>query len=594
MLNHSLFFLCMLCSFLASGQTEQLAHNYFEQGAYEKAAATYETLLSQQPTNASYILSLVETYQQMEAYPKAEALLLKSLQSGRIRPDLEVELGYNYQLMDQPDKAGEWYDHAIAKLAQNPGYAYTIGRAFEKYALLDRAVETYTKAIQGNDQLLFDLQLARIYGEQGNIERMLDTYIDLIGRDIKFYPAAQRNISQFITEDPENNANQIFRKLLLKRSQQNPDLLYNRLLSWLFIQQKEYIKAFAQEKAIAKRSDGDMQGVINLASIVLNEDEPETAKGILAYIMEDSDNPEIRRYAEEKLLEVKVENAKPEDYPGLKTEYEALLAKSGMSLQTISLQLAYAHFLAFDLKETENASEFLKESLELPLSRFHEAQVKMQLADILVLEEKFGSALIYYSQVQKTVQNDVLAQEARFKVAKTSYYRGDFEWAQTQLKVLKASATQLIANDAQGLYLLIAGNSQEDSTQTALKLYARADLLAYQNKDQDAIDAYSEILENHKGESIEDEALFAQAQVFEKQSAFAKAEENYSKILQYYKDDILADDALFYLAALYEGPLQDLDKAKSYYEQIIFEHEDSIFYVEAQKRFRALRGDALN
>ena len=584
----------MLCSFLALSQSEQLARNYFDQGEFEKAASTYEALLKQQPYNPTYVLALVETYQQLENYIKAEALLTENLKISKIRPELEVELGHNFQLMGKTQEADLWYDKAISRLDQNIGVAYILGRTFEKYSLLDRAAAIYKKAAQDDDKMIFDVQLARIYGEQGNIELMLNTYIDLISRDLKYYPLAQRNFSQFITEDPNNEANQLFKKLLLKRSQQNPDLLYNKLLSWLFIQQKEYTKAFAQEKAIAKRSGGDMQGVINLVGIVLDENEPETAKEVLDFILAESDNPNVKQAAEQKLLEIKVERAAPDEYLQIKTEYEDLLAKSGTSPQTLPIQLAYAHFIAFKLRETTPAETFLKKSLELPLSRFQEAQLKLQLADILVLEEKFGAALIYYTQVQKKVQNDVLAQEARFKVAKTSYYRGDFEWAQTQLKVLKASATQLIANDAQQLYLLIADNSQEDSTQAALKLFAHADLLAYQNKDKESIEAFGEILEKHKGESIEDEALLAQAQLYEAQQDFAKAEADYLKILHYYKEDILADDALFKLAQLYEGPLQDIEKAKSFYEQLIFEHEDSIYYVDAQKRFRALRGDVVN
>ncbi len=97
------------------------------------------------------------------------------------------------------------------------------------------------------------------------------------------------------------------------------------------------------------------------------------------------------------------------------------------------------------------------------------AAVKMALADILVIDEKFNQALIYYTQVQNLVENDVIAQMARFKVAKTSYYKGDFEWAGIQLDVLKSATSQLIANDAMELSLLISENSLEDSTQTALK-----------------------------------------------------------------------------------------------------------------------------
>ena len=124
----------------------------------------------------------------------------------------------------------------------------------------------------------------------------------------------------------------------------------------------------------------------------------------------------------------------------------------------------------------------------------------MELADILVFDEKFNQALIYYSQIQKKVKNDILAQEASFKVAKTSYYKGDFEWAQVQLDVLKKSASQLISNDAMELSLMISDNSLEDSTQTALKKFAKADLLALQQRFPEAVLVLNDILENHKGE----------------------------------------------------------------------------------------------
>ncbi|HEA30341.1 MAG TPA: tetratricopeptide repeat protein [Leeuwenhoekiella sp.] len=592
--RHFLIFLHLFIVVLAYGQNDQLARNYLQQGQYEKAAATYEALLKTQPNNTTYAQGAVEAYQQLEAYDKASNLLLKVLRTGRPMPHLQVELGYNYQLQEQKEKADSLYQEAINAIQENPSYAYTVGRAFEGHTLLDQAITAYKTAMSGEGNMLFEVQLARIYGEQGDIGLMMDTYIDLITRDEKFYGSAQRNFSQFITEDSENEANQIFKKILLKRSQQNPNLLYNRLLSWLFIQQKDYNRSFAQERAIYKRTDDDMQGVINLASITLEAEDPAITKEILEFIIDETTNHGIKLSAQQKLLEVRVKQAKQVDFKSIKADFEQLMAENGKTAQTLSLQIAYAHFLGFQMDRKEEATVFLKETLKLPLSRFQEARAKMELADLLVLEEKFGSALIYYTQIQKKLENDVLAQEARFKVAKTSYYKGDFEWAQTQLKVLKASATQLIANDAQDLYLLIADNSLEDSTQTALKLFAHADLLAFQNKTEEAISSYGKILDQHKGESIEDEALLAQAKLFEKQKNFPGAEKNYLKIIAYYKEDILADDAYYNLAQLYENQLQEPEKAKKFYEQIIFNHSDSIYYVEAQKRYRLLRGDTLN
>ncbi|MGB3775174.1 MAG: tetratricopeptide repeat protein [Leeuwenhoekiella sp.] len=594
MLRSFFILLSLLCIVSAHGQNDQLARNYLQQGQYEKAAATYEALLKNQPNNPNYALGAVQAFQQLEAYDRASGLLMQILDSGRPMPNLLVELGYNYQLQEQNKRADSIYGAAVAAVSQNPSYAYTVGRAFESHTLLNEAIKTYQTAMSINSDMLFEVQLARIYGEQGNISLMLDTYIELISRDEKFYGSAQRNFAQFITENPDNEANKIFRNLLIKRSQKEPDLLYNRLLSWLFIQQKEYNKSFAQERAIYKRSKGDMQGVINLASITLDADQKEITKEILRFIAEETTNPDIKLSAQQKLLEVRVNEGNSADFNSIEADFEQLILAYGKTAQTLSLQVTYAHFLGFQMKKRDEATAYLKEALNLNLSRFQEARVKMELADLLVLEEKFGSALIYYTQIQKSLENDILAQEARFKVAKTSYYKGDFEWAETQLKVLKASATQLIANDAQQLYLLIADNSLEDSTKTALKLFSHADLLAFQNKTQEAISTYGEILENHKGESIEDEALLAQGKLYEQQKNFIEAEKNYLKIITYYREDILADDAYYNLARLYEYKLKDFKKAQESYEQIIFNHADSIYYVEAQKRYRTLRGDILN
>src|SRR5690606_23825778 len=132
--------------------------------------------------------------------------------------------------------------------------------------------------------------------------------------------------------------------------------------------------------------------------------------------------------------------------------------------------------------------------------------------------------------------------------AKTSYFKGDFNWAKTQLDVLKSSTSQLIANDAMEMSLLISDNSLEDSTQAALKGYARADLLAFQKKEDEAIALLQEVLVDHKTEKIEDEALLKQAELFEKKGFFPKAEENYLRIIQYHRDGILGDNAHYRLA----------------------------------------------
>jgi hypothetical protein len=61
--------------------------------------------------------------------------------------------------------------------------------------------------------------------------------------------------------------------------------------------------------------------------------------------------------------------------------------------------------------------------------------------------KKFNQALIYYSQIEMDLKNDVVAHEASLKAAKTSYLKL-IVWALKQFKELKSANTQLIANDA--------------------------------------------------------------------------------------------------------------------------------------------------
>ena len=141
---------------------------------------------------------------------------------------------------------------------------------------------------------------------------------------------------------------------------------------------------------------------------------------------------------------------------------------------------------------------------------------------------------------------------------------------------------------------MISDNTFEDSTQTALKYYAKADLFAFQNKTDQAISLLDKILQEHKGESITDQTLYQQAKLFEKKKQYDRAEANYLQITKDYREDILADDAHYYLAELYNSHLVKPEEAKQLYEKIIFEFEDSIYFIDARKKFRMLRGDTIN
>ncbi|GGK39852.1 hypothetical protein GCM10007963_04930 [Lutibacter litoralis] len=565
---------------------------YLRNGEYEKAAAIYKTLHEKNPLNSSYLTNLVTSYQQLENFNEVASIINKQLEKRSDQYYLLVELGYNYQLQYKQDSATFFYEKALKSIEKSKNKGYLIGRSFQKNHLLDYALIAFKKSMEFNPNANFNLQIAAIYGEKADLENMFNTYLNLVETNLNYLPTAKTYIGRYITDDSENEANIFLRRLLIKKMQNNPQNSWNELLSWLYMQQKEYSKAFIQEKALFKRDASSLKGITDLGGIAFKDKNYTVSQECFKYILDNTTIVEEQLRAKLYLLQIAIKT--DAEINSTEQKFQELFSAYGKSQYTISIQLVYAEFLAFRKNEPEDAISLLKDALKLPISEFEKGSIKTKLADILVYTNKFSTALIYYTQVQNDLKSHTIGQTARFKIAQTSYFKGDFEWAQSQLKVLKNSTSQLIANDALDLNLLITDNVVKDSLKIALKTYAKADLLAFQNKNQAAIDTLQVLLNNFKGHSLEDEALFKQAQLLEKHGGFIKAESNYLQIIALNKDDILVDDAIYYVANLYLNQLENIEKAKEYYQTIIFEYPSSIYLVDARKKYRKLRGDVVN
>lgn len=579
----------------APAQEDFLAKQYFNDGDFEKAVVFYEKLVANNPRRLDYAEELVKCYHQLEQYDKAVSFLQKGIDSGSAHPTAYIDMGYTHYLMGDPQEAEQWYGEAMHLLESNPNFGYVIGFKFQQYTLLDYALRSYQRAMELNPELDYNTQVARIYGEQGNIGQMYEAYMDLLIQRESIKPNVLRVLDDFVTSDPGAENNVLLRTTLLTRAQKNPDPLWNELLSWLFVKQQQYEPALSQEKAIYRRRDGaNLERIITLGRMAEDAAALEAAQAAFEFVEQESPDAVTRLNARLHLIDIGLLMESSPNLEKVRKEYEALVEAYGFQANTLQLQISYANFLTFRLDEPEQAIELLKKGLELPLSNYTEGYVKMNLGDILVYTQRFNEALILYAQVQKRMKNDVMGQEARFKVAQTSFYKGDFDWALTQLKILRNSTSQLIANDAMQLSLVISDNSLEDSTQTALRKYARADLLAYQQKRAEALEILEELLESHKGERIEDEALLMYGELLEQERDYSGARLSYQKIVEFYGQDILADDAHFALAELYRKHLDEPEKAMEHYREIIFRFQDSYYFPEARKQFRTLRGDPVN
>ena len=590
-MKHLFLTLTFFVSYLAYSQdNSSLAENYFREGEYEKASQLFETLEKNNPFNTRYLKRLITCYQETSNYEKAANLLQKKLLNNPSQHYLRIEIGYNFDRQQKTALAKKEYDIAIEAITSNPSLGGIMGRMFQQNNLLDYAIEAYSKAMRLHENASYEFQIAQIYGEKGEFEKMFDSYIQLIDKDENYLGGVQRYISRYINEDATYSNNIAFKKAILKKSISNPKNAWNELLSWLFTKQKDYGKAFIQEKALFNRNPAYIETVFRLAKIAFENNDTTAAKKSFDFILEKTNFIEEKITAELYLLRIAVKNTTRNST----SLFEKTLQEYGVNRNSLEIQLEFADYLTFKKNNPSKAIEVLEKALLLSTSKFKNARIKLKLGEVLVFTGRFNKALLYFSQVQTQLKNHPLSQQARFKVAQTSYFKGDFKWAKSQLKILKGSTTQLIANDAVDLFLVISDNEPKDSIPSGLIDFAKADLLAYQNKNTEAIAIYSTLAQKYQGQNIEDDVLFNQAALYLKESQYENTISNLLKIISIDAEGILVDDSYYLLAEVYKNKIKDTEKASEYYQKIIFEKPSSIYLVDARKKYREIRGDIIN
>ena len=270
--------------------------------------------------------------------------------------------------------------------------------------------------------------------------------------------------------------------------------------------------------------------------------------------------------------------------------------KPGMYISELDRPWSETKFLlqGFYLQKFDEAITVLQEAVRLAARTPKvEAQCKMLVADVMVIQGNIWEASLLYSQVDKAFKEDVLSHEAKFKNAKIFYYTGNFILAQSQLDVLKASTQKLIANDAMELSLLITDNLALDTTANTMRMYAEADLLIVQHRFVEAIEKFDSINTALPYHTLNDQILIKKCEIDFRKQNYEAAAIHLTEIVANYGDDILADNALFLLGEMYERIFKDEKKAIEYYDQLIFNYQGSMFGVEARKRSNDLINNQL-
>ena len=583
------------------GQTNtELANQYASTGECDKAVVYFEKAYDQ---DLSVYQGFLTCLIKIKDYERAEKLIRKHQKRIPQDPSIRVDLGDVYTDQGQTEKARKIYQELIKDMKPDINQVNLLANAFTKRQMFDYSIQTY---LQGRSMLkstyTFSFELADAYGRVGNFLEMVNEYITLLETNPGYMANVQTILQNKIANDLTGGLNDLIRQALLRKIQKQPDVIhYSELLYWLFLQEKDFESAFIQAKGLDKRLGEEGERLLELGRTSLSNDDFTTAENCFQYVI--NLGKESPNYLTGRMELINATNERitgsgrytVADLLRLQSDYETALAELGKSTSTAPLLRSYAHLKAFYLFKTDEAIALLDETLELPnLRPPFKAECKLELADIYVFDGQVWDAALLYGQVDKDFKNDPLGREAKYRNARLSYFMGEFDWAKDQLNVLKAATSQLISNDALSLALLITDNTNLDTTTEALLMYARADLLDFQNKDSLAVLALDSLVTQFLGHSLTDDVLYKKASVRRSQGRDTEAAALYQEVVEKFGEDILADDALFQLADLVQNRLLDKERAMKLYEDLLTKYPGSLYSVDARKRFRQLRGDKLN
>jgi tetratricopeptide (TPR) repeat protein len=581
------------------GTDHQLAEHYYTNEEYDKAVVYYRKLYDSND-NKFYFNRLVECLIETGEDKEAEKVLKRRVAKDRTDQETHIQLAKFYENRGSPEKAEKIYTNLIDNLRASSRSVITLFNAFKAQGKSDLAYQTLLrgrKLLKKTYPLNF--QFAEYYGSIGQTENMMNEYLDLLDYHPSYKASLQRVLSNQVDFSEEDSKEyEILKQALIERTQKHPsEVIYAEMLTWLFIQRQNFSAALVHVKGMDKRTKANGRLVYDLGNICVENKDYRTAKKAFKYVVELGEGTNYFMRSQNALLNVRflevttLRNFSKEELNETVEAFNTALTTYGKKRSTVSLMMELAHIQAFYADQSVQAIDLLGEALEIPgLTDMQAAEIKMLLADIHVLDGDVWEASLLYMQVDKSFKYEAIGHEAKFKNARIFYYDGEFDFAQSQLDVLKRSTTKLIANDALKLSLLITDNYGMDSNYIAMNWFANADLLIEQHKFTEAFSLFDSIIINYPYHSLGDEIQLKKARAMQIQGKWNAAIEELEELLKFYPDDILADDALFQLGDIYENRLMNSEKAAGYYRQILFDHKGSLYTEEARKRFTKLRG----
>ena len=576
---------------------EQLAYMFLNDKEYDKAADIYQQLYVNRGYY-HYFSQYVECLILLDKLDEAEKELKSFIKTDNTTNKWKsnVALAYVFLRKNEKDKSDKILKKLINELPEDKNLFNQIANGMRAKDFNEFAIMLYDRGSGVSSMnYKFFMEKAQTYQTMMNFEKATENYLLHLEESPDDYDVVKSRMSFMLRYNIDDSVIDDMRFVLLKKAQDNMDNeIFAELLVWFALQMKDYEIALDQEIALDRRFGDREYDIIYLAKIARDNEQYDIAIKAYDYLVRKAQEGAYYEDAVVGLIEVQyqsVVSSKSGETAEFYSEFEKRIEKECLELnisdKTAPILIIRADILAFRLNEIEKAIEILENALNLNLTKLNKSRLKMKLADIYLFKEEVWEATLLYSQVDKSMKEEPIGHEARFKNAQLRYYIGEFDWALAVLNILKSATSKLIANDAMTLSLMITDNLEYDTV--ALQRLAKADFYIYQKRYELANQMLDSVNVYNPNEVSMPCLLMRKAQMAFDNNDYEMADSLYKRVYQGYADSYIADEALLKDAILLEKFLDRKEEAMECYARLIDDYASSVYVAQARNAYRRIR-----
>ncbi len=577
-----------------------LGKSYQQAGRYEKSKSIFEQLYQNNPRNYQYFQSLNEIYLQLKDYNSSVSLIEARIKQ---KPDIQLYglLGSTYYLMGDEQKAFEVWGNGLKNLPQSEiNYRVIANFAIDRRAF-DKAIDFLNegKSIAKNP-VYFSLDLANLYSLTMQYKNAAEEYASILKKEPKQLQLVISRIFTYISK-PEALPQTIS---IFEHYKDDENLSFEYILAKLYVEGKNYDKAFELYSDIDKKQNSRGAELFNFAQLLYSENQFDLASKVYNEIIErypESSFASTAKLGYAKTMEAVVNNNfhRPDWKPFYKAEKfesdkinKVIAAYKELSELYPQTEIAYESLYRIgkiELNKKDNpekAEQYFNQIVEeSPLSKFA-PDALISLGDIWILKGNLDKAENFFLKVMQGRATNDKVNYAKYQLARLNLYKTNFDEAKSKLNEILKNLKDNSANDAIELSLLL-NTTMNDSAD--LVIFSSGEFLAAQKKFNEAAGKYRSVSENPNAFMLKS---LAELRVAEMELAVNNIDTTVTllnKIADENEKNIYADKALYLLAKIYQFGVKDKVKAIKVYQKLLAKFPNSLYLDEARDEIKKLR-----